>query len=176
MLSVPQSRKNHESALIGDELHLFGGITKTSSLLSRSEIWTCNVREKKWTCRQASGNIPPPCEGAQCVVIDGVIYSYGGQTNRYYDEGEFLGEVFGLDPIGVKWVEAENSVPETKPRPRAFCCLWAIGGRLIVFGGENSLQSHDSRQGLAAYFRSGVNNELYEFKFGEGRDNGILRY
>ena len=154
MLSLPQSRKNHESALIGDELHLFGGITKTSSFLSRSEIWTCNVREKKWTCREASGtNIPPPCEGAQCVVINGVIYSYGGQTPRYYDERELLGEVFGLDPISVKWVEAENSVPETKPRPRAFCCLWAIGDRLIMFGGENSLQSHDSRQGLHGYYR-----------------------
>ncbi|XP_065843819.1 uncharacterized protein [Oscarella lobularis] len=168
----PQSRKNHESALIGDELHLFGGVNKKLNFLPRSEIWTCNVREKKWTCRQAEGtHIPPSCEGAQCVVIDGIIYSYGGKTNAYYETG-FLGELYGLDPIVMKWIKAETPALEMKPQPRAFCCLWAIGGRLIMFGGKNPPQPHDSRHGLLSCFGYGVNNELYEFKFGEGRDNG----
>ena len=142
-MALPQPRSNHESALIGDELHLFGGRTAKSPnyYFPRNEIWTCNVQEeKKWIRRIAQGkNIPPPCEGAQCVVINGIMYSFGGRK----EDGGRLGEIFGLDPKKMKWIRVVTPPHGKNPWERSHCCLWAIGGR-IVWGMEPNNSSRSS--------------------------------
>ena len=86
----------------------------------REEIWTCNVHDKKWICRVAEGDeIPPPCEGAQCVVIDGIIYSYGGKLKKWGDGFE---EVFGLNPNEMKWIRVATPVDGKKPWKRYEAC------------------------------------------------------
>ena len=167
----PEPRRDHESALIGDELHLFGGKKGKYPFhyFPRDEIWTCNVQEeKKWIRSLAEGkNIPPPCEAAQCVVINGIMYSYGGLK----EDGDFLGEVFGLDPKKMEWIQVATPIHGKKPWQRHSCSLWVIGGRIIMFGGFsggiplNHLQS-------GAQFNGEVNNEIYEFVFEEGREKG----
>ena len=71
----PEKRVFHESALIDDHLHLFGGFDGLKHF-PRNEIFVMNVRraEKKWIRRLTRGRtIPPPCFGARCVVIDKMI-------------------------------------------------------------------------------------------------------
>ncbi|XP_065841317.1 uncharacterized protein [Oscarella lobularis] len=168
-VAFPEPRTEHESALIGNELHLFGGRNAKNHYFPRNEIWTCNVQEeKKWIRRFAEvKNIPPPCRGAQCVVINGIMYSYGGEK----EDACLLGEVFGLDPKKMKWIQVATLIHGKKPWERFFCCLWAIGGRMIMFGGfsgripRDRLQSGAQRHGI-------VNNEIYEFVFEEGREKG----
>ena len=131
----PEPRAEHESALIREEVHLFGGRNGKYPYhyFPRNEIWTCNVRdEKKWIRRFAKGkNIPPPCWGARCVVINEIIYSYGGSK----EDGDRLGEVFGLDPKLMKWIKVRTPTHGKKPWQRDDCCLRVIGGRMIMFGG-----------------------------------------
>ena len=171
----PEPRFSHESALIGDQLHLFGGRTAKRPnyyyYFPRNEIWTCNVQEeKKWIRRIAEGkNIPPPCYGAQCVVINGIMYSYGGEK----EDGGILGVVFGLDPKKMKWIQVATPIHGKKPWQRYYCCLWAIGGRMIMFGGRSNSIPQDRLQ-LGAQFNGKVNNEIYEFVFEEGREKGKL--
>ena len=167
----PDSRFDHESALIGDDLYVFGGRTADAdgSYFPRHEIWTCNVYDKKWICRVAEGDeIPPPCEGAQCVVIDGIIYSYGGKLNKWDDGFE---EVFGLNPKNIKWIRVATPVDGKKPWKRYEACLWAIGGRFIMFGGGCLPIPPDRLQSGAEYAWK-VNNELYEFVFKKNREKG----
>ncbi|XP_065841516.1 uncharacterized protein [Oscarella lobularis] len=168
----PEPRSGHESALIGDELHLFGGRTAKEPYhyFPRNEIWTCNLREEKqWIRRFAKGKmIPPPCRGAQCVVINGIMYSYGGEKEGIRN---YLEEVFGLDPKKMKWSLVATPTNRKKPWKRSYCCLWAIGDRMIMFGGLNE----DIPQGLlqsGAQYNGLVNNEIYEFVFAEGRETG----
>ena len=179
----PKPRWDQESALIGDELHLFGGrienksflswmtTSRTSTYFPRNEIWTCNVREeKKWIRRIAEGkNIPPPCYGARCVVINGIMYSYGGEK----EDGSHLGEVFGLDPKKMKWIQIATPIHIKKPWQRYYCCLWAIGGRMIMFGGI-SKDIHPLFLQSGAQSIGAVNNEIYEFVFEKGREEGKL--
>ncbi|XP_065846086.1 uncharacterized protein [Oscarella lobularis] len=166
----PEPRSHHESAIIGDELHLFGGRKGKPPYyyFPRNEIWTCNVqKEKKWIRRHAQGkSIPPPCEGAQCVVINGIMYSYGGLT----EVGGYLGEVFGLDSKKMKWIQAATPIRGKKPRQRRSCCLWAIGGRMIMFGGFTNVARDCLQSG--AQCNGAVNNEIYEFVFEKGREKG----
>ena len=168
----PEPRWNHESAITGDELHLFGG---TNDLIDfpRNEIWTYNVRKaKKWIRRVAKGkNIPPPCSGAQCVVINEIIYSYGGAKK----DGGGVDEVFGLNPKKMEWIQVATPTHKKKPWPRFYCCLWAIGGRMIMFGGAGEPIPQDRLQeGAKCYGLE--NNEIYEFLFEEGRESGKFHY
>ena len=167
----PQPRSVHESALIGNELHLFGGKKGKYPFLyfPRNEIWTCNVQQKKkWIRRVARGkNIPPPCEGARCVVINGIMYSYGGLK----EDGGLLEEVFGLDPKKMKWIQVATPIHGKKPWQRYSCCLWAIGGRIIMFGGLSGDIPQDRLQS-GAQCDGRANNEIYEFVFEEGREKG----
>ena len=137
----------------------------------RNEIWTCNVREeKKWIRRIAKGkNIPPSCFGAQCVVINGIMYSYGGGN----EDGDLLGEVFGLDPKKMKWIQVATPIHGKNPWQRYFCCLWAIGGRMIMFGGYSGIIIPQDRLQSGAQCDGLVSNEIYEFVFEEGREKGI---
>ena len=165
----PELRSNHESALIGEELHLLGGRNEKYHCFPRNEIWTCNVQEEKqWIRRIAEGkNIPPPCAGARCVVINGIMYSYGGKK----EDGVYLGEVFGLDPKKMKWILLATPIHGKKPWQRYSCCLWAIGGRMIMFGGWSGRIPQYCLQSGAQCNRE-VNNEIYEFVFEERREKG----
>ena len=168
--ALPDSRFDHESALNGDDLYVFGGKTADNGyFFPREEIWTCNVRDKKWICRVAEGDdISPPCNGAQSVVIDGIIYSYGGRLNNW---GGDLEDVFGLNPQEMKWLRIATPPDEKKPWKRHEACLWAIGGRFIMFGGGCNRIPQDHRQ-LGAKSDWEVNDELYEFIFEKNREKG----
>ena len=168
----PEPRCTHESALIGDELHVFGGNKgkrHNHDFFPRNEIWTCNVQEEsKWIRRFTEGkNIPPPCLGARCVVINGIMYSYGGVK----EDGGDLGEVFGLDSKKMKWIQIATPIHGKKPLQRCYCCLWAIGERMIMFGGTSADIPQDRLQS-GAQCEKGLNNEIYEFVFEEGREKG----
>ena len=170
----PEPRHSHESALIEDELHVFGGRKGDYPFhyFPRNEIWTSNVREeKKWMRCLAEGKIPPPCEGAQCVAINGIMYSYEGGVE---EGGGYLGEVFGLDPKKMKWIRVATHSYGRKPWQRCYCCLWAIRGRMIMFGGDSGMNIPPGRLQSGAKCKGYVNNEIYEFQFEEGREKGIL--
>ncbi|XP_065835459.1 uncharacterized protein [Oscarella lobularis] len=165
----PEKRIIHESALVDGCLYLFGGWNE-SKYFNRDAIWIVNVRvaasERKWLCHLARGpTIPPPCIGARCVVIDKMIYSYGGEKKG----GSYLGIVYRLDPMKMEWIEVATPVGGKKPAPRSFCCFCAIGSRMIMYGGKSNKISQDQLQSGATQ-KGFYNNEIYEFQFEEGNE------
>ena len=131
-----------------------------------------NVRstEKQWIRRLTGGRtIPPPCEGARCVVIDKMIYSYGGET----DNGRRLGIVYRLDPKKMEWIEVATPIGGKKPHERSECCLCAIGSRMIMFGGksETEIPRHQLQSG-ATLDQYDCSNDIYEFRLEEGNEKG----
>ena len=168
---APEKRVSHECALVDDHLHLFGG-WNGSKHVTRNEILVMNVRraEKKWIRRLTRGRtIPPPCGGARCVVIDKMIYSYGGRT----EEGRRLGIVYRLDPKKMEWIEVTTPIGGKKPRERSYCCLCAIGSRMIMFGGKSEKKiPRDQLQSGATQDKYNWSNDIYEFRLEEGNEKG----
>ena len=168
---APKKRRSHECALVDDHLHLFGGFDG-SKCVPRNEIFMMNVRraEKKWIRRLTRGRtIPPPCTGARCVVIDKMIYSYGGRTL----EGRRLGIFYRLDPKKMEWIEVATPIGGKKPHERSSCCLCAIGSRMIVFGGMSEKKiPRDQLQSGATQDKGKWSNDIYEFRLEEGNEKG----
>ena len=137
-------RYSHECALVDDRLYLFGG-SDGVKYVPRDKIFVMNVlkAEKKWIRWLARCQvIPPPCEGARCVVIDRMIYSYGGKINEF----RRLGIVYRLDPKKMEWIEVATPIEGKKPHERSECCLCVIGSRMIMFGGMSG--NTDTRRTL----------------------------
>ena len=168
---APEKRFHNECALVDDHLHVFGGFDG-SKYFSRNEIFVMNVRraEKKWIRRLTRGRtIPPPCRGARCVVIDKMIYSYGGETEK----GLFLGIVYRLDPKKMEWIEVATPIGGKKPHERSLCCLFAIGSRMIMFGGESEKKiPRDQIQSEATQDKYDWSNDIYEFQLEKGNEKG----
>ena len=167
-----EKRAGHESALVGDHLHLFGG-WDGSKRIPRNEIFVTNVRraEKKWIRRLTRGRtIPPPCHGARCVVIDKMIYSYGGITK----ESRRLGIVYRLDPKNMEWIEVATPIGGKKPHERSHCSLCAIGSRMIMFGGmsEEKISRHQLQSEATQEGKYNWSNDIYEFRLEEGNEKG----
>ena len=172
--NTPEKRRSHECAFVDDHLHLFGGYDG-SKYLPRNEVFVMNIRraERKWIRRLTQGQtIPPPCIGARCVVIDKMIYSYGGISYRDLR----LGIVYRLDPKKMEWIEVATPMGGKIPHERSSCCLCAIGSRMIMFGGDSGREEipRDRLQSGATQNKYNWSNDVYEFRLEEGNEIGEL--
>ena len=58
-----------------------------------NDTWSFNILTRKWTELQCTGSIPSPRGAHAAVVIDNVMYVFGGQTR---DE-TYLGDLTALN-------------------------------------------------------------------------------
>ncbi|XP_065835819.1 actin-fragmin kinase-like [Oscarella lobularis] len=173
---TPTPRRSHESALVDGHLFLFGG-SSHSTFFPRHEIWSMNVcvatSKRKWIRHLTqSREIPPPCRGAQCVEIDKMLYSYGGEKK----DGDLLGDVYRLDLKEMVWIKVATPVEKKRPISRESCCLSVVGSRFIMFGGWTYKMPCDEFQSGASQSEGKWNNEIYEFVFEEKRQKGESSY
>ena len=69
----------HSSLLI--ILCRFGGSNAKGRL---NDTWSFDTSTRKWTELQCTGSIPSPRDGHAAVLVDGVMYVFGGYTDRKY--------------------------------------------------------------------------------------------
>jgi hypothetical protein len=154
------------------KLWLFGGLTQSLNNLSSgdlNDIWTFNTATREWTWVSGSnsieptgvygtkgvasaGNAPPPRDSA-CVVTDrsGNFWMFGGNTNRYEEEGVYLNDVWEFNPASLQWTWVSGSnlprqvgvygtmgtaATSNTPGARAGAVCWSDrSGNLWIFGG-----------------------------------------
>jgi Kelch motif len=65
--------------------HRFGGISDGDYL---NDTWSFDITTRKWTELQCTGTIPSPREDHAAVLVDGIMYVFGGSTadERYSDD------------------------------------------------------------------------------------------
>jgi hypothetical protein len=68
----------------------FGGYDGTHCL---NDTWSFNILTRKWTELQCTGSIPSPRAAHTAVLIDDVIYVFGGST----DDEIFLDDLTALN-------------------------------------------------------------------------------
>ena len=101
----PLSRSNHVSVATEDQVIMFVRLAFLPSplviILCRfggfdghrhlNDTWSFNISTRKWTELQCTGSIPSPCDGHAAVLVDDVMYVFGG-----YWGGTFLDDLIAL--------------------------------------------------------------------------------
>ena len=130
MPALPQPRGAGELALLGRDLHFFGG-TGTDRYTSASDHWVLSLDDS--TSWIASAPLPNPRNHLGDAVIDGKIYAIGGQDSH----NEALTTQTSLhvwDPATPEvWTELA-SLPAGRSHIGGSTIV--RGGQIYVFGGE----------------------------------------
>jgi hypothetical protein len=66
----------------------FGGYSQQGHC---NDTWSFDISTRKWTELQCTGSIPSPREGHAAVLVDGVMYVFGGHTGSF-----FLDDLYAL--------------------------------------------------------------------------------
>jgi N-acetylneuraminic acid mutarotase len=61
----------------------FGG---HGSELSYNDTWSFDISKRKWAELQCTGSIPSPRGGHAAVLVDGVMYVFGGYSENHLDD------------------------------------------------------------------------------------------
>ncbi|KAF8492377.1 hypothetical protein F5888DRAFT_909723 [Russula emetica] len=72
----PLPRACHVSVTTGDRIIIFGGYGDPNTKFN--DTWSFNISTRKWTELQCTGSIPSPRATHAAVLIDDVMYVFGG--------------------------------------------------------------------------------------------------
>ena len=173
MLCEPEMRYSHEFALVDGHAVLFGGC-QGEKYFPRNEIWV-RAPEGNWTRHVTEGpTTPPPCIGARCVVMDKMVYSYGGLEVRHLESFySDSGIVYRLDLTKRTWIKV-TPIGKKKPHDRAWCCFCSIGSTMAMFGGLFNKKANKEilLQPWATQDKIYWNNEVYEFQIKKEHEQG----
>ena len=56
-----------------------------------NDTWSFDISTRTWTELQCTGSIPPPRSGHAALLVDGVMYVFGGYSGEIY-----LDDLIGL--------------------------------------------------------------------------------
>ena len=129
MPRLPQARGGGAAALVGRELHYFGG--SDLSRRDRKEHWSLNLDnlDAGWVARAPMTDARNHLGG---VALGGRFYSLGGQTSQDAD-AVMRSEINIFDPVAAGW----TTVASLRPRRSHIAhSSSAVQGRIITMGGE----------------------------------------
>ncbi|KAG5438883.1 hypothetical protein PCANB_002213 [Pneumocystis canis] len=126
----PPARTNHIMITYQENLYLFGG---TNSNQWFNDVWVFDYKNLSWKEVVCNGCIPQPREGHSASLIDDIIYIFGGRGL----DGSDLGDLIAFKITTSRWYIFQNMGPS--PSPRSGHTLTSFGQKIIVLGGEGSL-------------------------------------
>ena len=114
----PPPRYSHVSVTTGDRIIMFVSSRSLSMLIIildlpcrfgggggghfYNDTWSFDISTRKWTELQCTGSIPSPRAGHAAVLVDGIMYVFGG-----YTRGACWGDLIGLQ-LSSEWFNRSN--------------------------------------------------------------------
>ncbi|KAF3219062.1 Negative regulator of mitotic exit [Orbilia oligospora] len=134
---IPAKRTNHTVVSFGDKLYLFGG---TNGLIWFNDVWAFDPRANSWAQLDCIGYIPSPREGHSAALVGDTMYVFGGRSN----DGTDLGDLAAFRIPSRRWYTFQNMGPS--PSPRSGHSMTTYGSRVVVLGGEPSVQTNNPEE------------------------------
>jgi N-acetylneuraminic acid mutarotase len=134
--SLPVARGAGACAIIGDELHFFGGLDHANSstnpvTVDYADHWVINLANS--TGWKPAAPLPNPRNHLAGIALNGFVYAIGGQ--HLWNEDHPLSEVDQYDPATDTWKKVK-SLP--KPLSHISAATLTIDGRIMVIGGATT--------------------------------------
>ncbi|KAF8499070.1 hypothetical protein F5888DRAFT_1611375 [Russula emetica] len=127
----PLPRSGHVSVTTGDRIIIFGGYGNPNTKFN--DTWSFNISTRKWTELQCTGPIPSPRATHAAVLIDDVMYVFGGLAL----DGTNLGGLTAFKLSTQRWTAFQDV--GSSPSGRSGHAMACDGTRVFVLGGELSL-------------------------------------
>ncbi|MBC8160025.1 MAG: hypothetical protein H7Z42_02310 [Roseiflexaceae bacterium] len=144
MPKLPIERAAGVLALVGRNLHYFGGTNKARTVDVGDHYVLSLDGGTAWTI---AAPLPNPRHHMGGVVLDGQIYAIGGQHKH---DGGLVPQnsVHRYDPATNVWTELASLAI---PRNHITNSTVVYGGRVIVFGGQRQGRNNDALDNVSAY-------------------------
>ncbi|KAF8499880.1 hypothetical protein F5888DRAFT_1611052 [Russula emetica] len=126
----PLPRACHVSVTTGDRIIIFGGYGDPNTKFN--DTWSFNISTRKWTELQCTGSIPSPRATHAAVLIDDVMYVFGGLAL----DGTNLSGLTAFKLTTQRWTAFQDV--GSSPSGRFGHAMACDGTRVFVLGGELS--------------------------------------
>jgi tRNA wybutosine-synthesizing protein 3 len=154
----PPPGLGHYSAVVDDEVWMWGGHTKSSP--KSNEVWIYNPQLEEWRCLPTDGKQPSTLYYGAATSVGSSMYIYGGQEENPTSK-VFTNSLYKLDLDASRSRVIWTLLDSNGPMKCVGCRMVNYKKRLILFGGYEqpspSLESH---------YRS--MNLLFEFDLDKG--------
>ncbi|WP_159085105.1 Kelch repeat-containing protein [Planctomonas deserti] len=130
---LPAPRGAGAAAIVGRELHYYGGTNRVAGSTAdpdQPDHWVLNL--DGGTTWAARAGLPNPRNHLGGAAIDGKIYAIGGQHNENENTG-LQADVHRYDPATNVWTKVASL-----PQPRSHIATAVRDGQLLVMGGTNT--------------------------------------
>jgi N-acetylneuraminic acid mutarotase len=134
---LPEARSSGGFVKVGRTLHFFGGVSSghpggyAAYFHEEADHWALSLDGGTW---QSRAPLPQPRSHLAAVVLNGQIYAIGGQLHEG-SLADTLTSVHRYDPATDAWTAV---APLPAPLSHMTASTLAIGGRIIVLGGERA--------------------------------------
>jgi N-acetylneuraminic acid mutarotase len=132
---LPVPKGAGTAVLLGREIHFFGGMNQSRTINS-GDHFVLNLDDSNPTWRTAAP-LPNPRNHLGGVALNGKVYAVGGQLFEE-DRAIVQTQVDVYDPMTNQWTQVA-SLP--KPRSQMGEATFVMDGRIIVAGGEDSVNN-----------------------------------
>jgi len=140
---VPSARSSAAMAAVGSKLFVFGGLSRDCGWLN--DMHAFDTETKQWQKIACSDVTPSPRDKLTCVAMGTKILFFGGfgpleETDPAQEGAEFgwFNDLFSFDTENCTWEKLSPSFTGC-PTPRAAHGMCAVGSKLIIFGGRDSV-------------------------------------
>ncbi|MCU1438310.1 MAG: Kelch repeat-containing protein [Naasia sp.] len=129
---LPAPRGAGAAAIVGRELHFFGGTSRVAGSTAdpdQPDHWVLQLDGgTSWTSR---AGLPNPRNHLAAATVDGRIYAIGGQHNENENTG-LQSDVHRFDPAANAWTKLASL-----PKARSHIVAVVRDGQILVLGGTN---------------------------------------
>ncbi|XP_078380436.1 kelch domain-containing protein 1-like [Oculina patagonica] len=143
---VPSARSSATMAGVGSKLYVFGGLSRDCGWLN--DLYAFDIETKQWENIAYKGTPPSPRDKLTCVAMGTKILFFGGfgpmedlDTDATEpDQAQFgwFNDLFSFDTENCTWEKLAPSFTGC-PTPRAAHGMCAVGSKLVIFGGRDSV-------------------------------------
>lgn len=125
----PGTRDSHSAVIVGQRLAVFGG---TNGAKKVNDLHILDLRTKEWSKPTCKGTPPCPRESHTATLFgEDRLVIFGGSGEG---EANYLNDVHVLDLKAMTWASPE--VKGESPAPRDSHTAFAIGNKLLIYGGD----------------------------------------
>ena len=124
----PSPRANHSSAVIKNNLYIFGG---WNGYVRLRDLYQLNFDSLVWTELTIEGDIPSPRAGMSLCGIKDKLYLFGGSG----PSASCYNDLLIFDPKIMKWLETKYSEKDVV-KARAGHSMTVVEEKIYIMGGS----------------------------------------